>query len=193
MAINKVVFGNNTLIDLTGDTLTAADLLSGKTAHDKSGESITGTCTFDSDTSDATAAAGDILSGQTVYARGAKVTGSMSNNGQVNGSITTVDQEFSIVAGYHDGSGKVAIDEDEQAKIIAANIKNGVEILGVTGTLSPAEDVTSQKKTVTPKTTAQVILPDDGVDYLSEVDVNAIAYAEVDNAAGGKTATIGTV
>ena len=47
MAINKVIYGGNTLIDLTGDNITPADLLSGKTAHDKSGATITGTCTFD--------------------------------------------------------------------------------------------------------------------------------------------------
>lgn len=45
MAYNKVVYGGDTLIDLTGDTVTAADMLSGKKAHDKSGESITGSMT----------------------------------------------------------------------------------------------------------------------------------------------------
>ena len=43
MAINKVQYGNTTLIDLTADTATAADLLSGVTAHDRSGTVITGT------------------------------------------------------------------------------------------------------------------------------------------------------
>ena len=43
MAINKVVLGDQTLIDLTNDTVTASSLLEGKTAHDKSGELITGT------------------------------------------------------------------------------------------------------------------------------------------------------
>lgn len=42
MAINKVVYGGNTLVDLTGDTVTADKILSGYTAHDKSGASITG-------------------------------------------------------------------------------------------------------------------------------------------------------
>lgn len=43
MAINKVVYGGNTLIDLTGDSVTAAALYSGAKAHDKSGEQIVGT------------------------------------------------------------------------------------------------------------------------------------------------------
>lgn len=42
MAINKVVYGNNTLIDLTGDSVEAGALLNGYTAHDRSGASITG-------------------------------------------------------------------------------------------------------------------------------------------------------
>ena len=44
MAINKVIYGGETLIDLTGDTVTADKILSGFTAHDKGGEPITGTC-----------------------------------------------------------------------------------------------------------------------------------------------------
>lgn len=40
---NKVTFGGKTLIDLTGDTVTADKILSGYTAHDKSGAEITGT------------------------------------------------------------------------------------------------------------------------------------------------------
>ena len=43
MAINKVVYGNNTLVDLTGDTVEANNLLEGETAHDKSGNPVTGT------------------------------------------------------------------------------------------------------------------------------------------------------
>ena len=46
MAINKVVYGASTLIDLTSDTVTAATLASGTTAHDHSGAAITGTLSF---------------------------------------------------------------------------------------------------------------------------------------------------
>ena len=55
MAVNKVIYGGRTLIDLTGDTVTADKLLTGFTAHDKSGAVIEGGCTFDSDTGDDTA------------------------------------------------------------------------------------------------------------------------------------------
>lgn len=192
MAINKVVFGNQTIIDLTSDTITSADLASGVTAHDASGEIITGTNTNDSDTSEDTALVGEILSGKTAHARGALLTGTMPNNGAVAGVITTKSQEYSVAQGYHDGSGKVKIDPTEQAKIIAGNIKDGVEILGVTGTYT-GEGVTAQAKTATPYTTQQVILPDSGYDYLSQVTVSAIAYVETPNAAGGMTCTIGQV
>lgn len=45
MATNKVVYGNTTLIDLTGDTATQEDVMQGKTFHDKSGVKKTGTAT----------------------------------------------------------------------------------------------------------------------------------------------------
>lgn len=192
MAINKIIYGNTTLIDLTADTVTAAGLAAGLTAHDKSGEIITGTNTYDADTSDADASAGEILSGQTAYVNGVKLTGTMPNLNGASGTIDTVAGEYSIGAGYHDGSGKVSIDATEQAKIIAENIKSGVSILGVTGTLEPASGVTAQAKTATPYTTAQTILPDTGYDYLSQVTVDAIAYEETANSYG-TTVTIGTV
>lgn len=43
MAKNKIIYGNETLIDLTEDTVSPENLLSGVTAHDRSGESIQGT------------------------------------------------------------------------------------------------------------------------------------------------------
>lgn len=42
MGRSKVVYGTETLIDLTEDSVTAAALLSGYTAHDKAGEAVTG-------------------------------------------------------------------------------------------------------------------------------------------------------
>lgn len=86
MAINKVIYGGETLIDLTGDTVTADKILSGFTAHDKGGEPITGTCEYDVDSSDATAAVAEILQGKTAYVRGQKLTGTMKNNGAVTGT-----------------------------------------------------------------------------------------------------------
>ena len=189
--VSKVIYNGNTLIDLTGDTVTAATLASGITAHDKSGALVTGTNTYDSDTSDDTAVAAEILATKTAHARGSQITGTMPNNGAVNGIINTVSQEYTVPVGYHDGSGKVKINTVEQAKIIAGNIRQGVTILGVTGTMSGSEDVNAQSKTVTPTASAQVVTPDTGYNYLTQVTVNAIPYSESDNSAGGVTVTSG--
>ena len=187
--INKLVVGNETKFDLTSDTVTADKLLKDITAHDKSGAPITGTCTYDADTQDATAAVAEILEGKTAYARGTKLTGTMPNKGAVSGTIATKDA-YTIPMGFHDGSGTVSIDATELAKIIPANIKSGVSILGETGTYG-GEEVKAQTKSVTPTMSVQTVLPDEGFDYLSQVSVAAIPVTYSDNAAGGQTCTIG--
>ena len=48
-----------------------------------------------------------------------------------------------------------------------------------------------QTKTVTPSSSQQIILPDDGYNYLSQVIVNAIPYTETPNKMGGITVRIG--
>lgn len=188
--VNKVVYGGQTLIDLTSDTITAANLAEGITAHDKSGAPITGTNTYDSDTSDDTAVASEILATKTAHARGTQLTGTMPNRGGVTGTITTKDQQYTIQQGYHDGSGKVSISSTEQAKIIATNIRQGVTILGVEGTMSGQEDVNAQSRTVTPATTAQTVTPETGYNYLTQVTVEAIPVVYTDNSAGGRTCSI---
>ena len=188
--INKLVVGNEVKFDLTGDTVAPNTLLTGATAHDKTGAQITGTCSYDSDTSDATVAVAEILKDKTAYARGAKIVGTMPNNGAKNYTISNLNDQ-TIAMGFYDGSGKISFDSAEKAKIIPANIKNGVSILGVQGTMTGQESITVQSKTITPTFTAQTILPDSGYDYLSQVVVSAIPMTESENTAGGLTLTIG--
>lgn len=188
--VNKVIYGNDVLIDLTADTITPETLAQGIVAHDKSGEVITGTSTKDSDTSDATAAVSEILVGKTAYARGTKLTGTMPDNESIEETISTKEQTVTVAMGFHDGSGTVSISGTEQEKIIPANVKQGITILGVEGTYS-GEGVNMQSKTVTPSSTQQTVQPDEGYDGLSSVVVNAIPYTETENAAGGITVTIG--
>ena len=206
MAINKIVYAGETLLDLTGDTVSQSTLLSGATAHDKSGTKITGTCTFDVDSGDATAVVAEILDGKTAYARGSKIEGTMPNRGSQKSSISTLDQQITIQNGYHitiqngyhitiqngyhDGSGKVQIDSVEKAKLIPSNIKQGVEILGITGILEPSSSVTVQAKSFTPTKTGGTVLPDAGCDYLTQVTIAAIPYQTSENSAGGTTVTI---
>lgn len=189
--VNKVILGSEVKLDLSSDTITADKLASGVTAHDKAGAPITGTCDYDVNSGDATAAVAEILKDKTAYARGSKLTGTMPNNGAISKELTTASEEYTVPMGYHDGSGKVKIAETEQAKLIPANIKQGVEVLGVTGTLEPSSNVKAHAKSVTPTFSAQTVLPDAGYDYLSQVTVASIPYTETDNSAGGVTLTIG--
>lgn len=190
MGVSKVIYGGNTLIDLTADTIKADKLLSGYTAHGADGEVINGSCTYDANTQDATAAAAEILVNKTAYNKGVKITGTMPNRGGFNGFIEQYDAAVTIPQGYHDGSGKIGIDGGQQKLIKPSNIREGVEILGVTGTMSGSEDVKAQNKSVTPSTTQQVIVPDATYTHLTQVTVAPIPYVESDNSAGGKTVTI---
>ena len=161
--ISKVVYGDTVLIDLTADTVSADKILITYTAHDASGTAITGTCDFDVNSKDATVKVAEILDGKTAYARGAKLVGTMPNNGAVSLTISNVNDELTIAQGYHDGSGKVSILNTEKANIIAENIRQGITILGVEGNLKPSSAVTVQPtKTVTPSKISQTITPDSG-------------------------------
>lgn len=193
MGYNKIIYGGTTLIDLTGDTIKADKLLTGFTAHGADGEPVNGSCTFDMDTSSMTAAASEILTGKTAGVKGKTITGSMPNKGGVTGYISTKEEQYTIPLGYHDGSGKVGIHADEKAKLIPENIREGITLLGIEGTMSGTEGAKPQSKTVTPSTSQQQILPDteQGYNYLSQVTVEAIPYAESANSAGGTTVTIG--
>lgn len=189
--VNKVIVGGETKLDLTGDTVVPEKLAQGYKAHDKSGAPIVGTNTFDADTSDATASAAEILDGKTAYVAGNKVVGTMPNKGTVNGEIAAKAEQFTIPAGFHDGSGKVGISATAQEAIVAGNIKQGVTILGIVGTYGGEAVKAQANKNVTPTFAAQEILPDSGYDYLAKVTVAKIPVTETDNAAGGITVTVG--
>ena len=193
--VSKVALANGTvLIDLTSDTVDAEHLLSGYTAHGADGALISGSCDFDSNTQNDTLLIAEALSGKTFHARGSAYTGTMANRGSVTGTISSKAQEYVIAQGYHDGTGKVSIAAAEQSKIIADNIRQGITILGVTGSMSGSEDVHAQSKVVAATFSSQIITPDSPTyNYLSEVTVSSILVVYSDNAAGGKTVTIGSV
>lgn len=87
------------------------------------------------DTASANIAAADVLTGKKAYGASGEIDGSMPNNGAAGGTISTKAGTVSIPAGYTSG-GSVGISSTEQAKIVAANIKSGVSILGVNGSLA---------------------------------------------------------
>lgn len=189
--VNKVIIGSEVKLDLTQDDITADKLASGIKAHDKSGAPIVGTNTYDADTSDATAVAAEILNGKTAYVSGSKITGTMPNNGAKTLDITDKSTPVTIPIGFHDGSGKAQISSDEQAKLIPTNIREGITVLGVTGTMSGSEGMTPQAKSVTPTFAQQEVLPDDGYNCLSSVTIAAIPVTYTDNEQGGQTLKIG--
>lgn len=189
--INKVILGTEVKLDLTGDDITAAALQKGIKAHDKSGAPIVGTNTNDANTSDATATAAEILKGKTAYVAGSKLTGTMPNNGAKTLEIATKDGTPPIPMGFHDGSGKAQIAAAEKAKLIPENIREGITVLGVAGSMSGSEGMKPQAKSVTPSFASQEVLPDSGYNCLSSVTVAAIPVSEAANAAGGITLTIG--
>lgn len=138
MATNKVIYAGNTLIDLSSDTITASDLLQGVVAHDKTGNTITGTLTVPEQQEKTV---NDLL--------------------LVHGNQTIVPDVGKTLS-------KVIINKPDT--LIAENVKKDITIAGVVGTLEP----TLQKKTVTPRTSAQTITPDTDYDGLSQVTIEAI-------------------
>lgn len=150
-------------------------------------------------TEDANAVAGSIKDGETAYVKGEKVTGTMPVNGAGGGKISTKDGSVKISEGYYDGTGTVAISDTEKSKLIAGNIRQGVTLLGVTGSMSATEGLKSQSKEVTPTKSEQVVSPDEGYNALAQVTVGAIpaqyitttdANAVADDLKSGKTAYV---
>ena len=193
MAVNKVVYGTTVLVDLTGDTVTADKLLKGATAHDASGEQVTGThvCSGGLDTSDATATANDIAKDKTAYVGGEKVTGSLklANSLTFSSAVASWDSQNSklMLSGTNPircivsakGTSKMYCTGDKLGDAAASDVAEGKTFtssagLKVTGT-AKASVPTLQAKTVTPSAAEQTVTPDSSYDGLSSVTVEGDA------------------
>ena len=191
MGNSKIIYGGRTLIDLTNDDVKADKLLKGIKAHDSNGDQITGTCEYDVKSEGLTAIAAEILDKKTAAVGGVVITGTMPNRGAVTGTISTKDGTYTVPQGYHDGSGKVGLDANEKAKLISENIREGINILGVAGSMSGSEDAKPQSREVAaPLEEDLTVLPEEGYNYLSQVVVKKVPYQEIDNTADGKGITV---
>ena len=85
------------------------------------------------DTSEADAAAANVLSGKKFFTASGEVTGNMANNGATGGTIGAKAGTYSIPAGYTSG-GTVSL--TNVTDCVSANILSGKSILGVSGSLS---------------------------------------------------------
>jgi hypothetical protein len=82
------------------------------------------------------ATAADVLSGKTFSnASGNNLTGSMPNRGAVNQTITTQGGQYTIPAGYHNGSGKVTATLSNIGGFGVLDIDTGVVSVSSTGTI----------------------------------------------------------
>lgn len=198
--INKVVFGEEVLIDLTGDDVVESDVLSGKKFHRGDGEVVTGTCEYTVDASECNALPGEVLQGRS-YAVGSSVKeGTMPNLGEA--GIDVVDAVLGgtqkIPQGYYDGTGVVQLKDAE--KIIPGNIRWGVTILGVAGEVveGVSEDLVSPDVPITPyrylvadEDSPRSITPSDPYKYFSTLTLNPIPCSRTANSFGGITVVIG--
>ncbi len=187
---NKVSLSDGTvLIDLSQDDIKPEHVQKNIHFHDKSGAPQVGTNTKTVDASEVTAEAAEVLAGRT-FGKGDRVeTGTMPDNSGSTYEMNTTSP-IPIPLGYQDGSSKVKFSDNELAKLVPENIKQGVSILGVEGGFG-ADDIEAQSKTVKPTFAEQVIQPDEGYTFLTNVTVQAIGVEYRDNDAGGKTVIIG--
>lgn len=187
---NKITLATGeVLMDLTQDDITPENVDSGIKFHDRTGAPKVGTSTKTVDASGATATAAEVLDGST-FGKGNKVeTGTMPNNSGKNVEVT--DKEGAVIPrGYYDGASKAVLSDANYQLLKPENLKAGVTILNVTGTYGP-EDMTSQSKAVAPTFEKQIITPDDGISFLTSVEVEAIKVTRTDNEFGGVSVVIG--
>ena len=188
----KFILGGDVVFDLTQDDVAEGDVAYGKQFHKADGSIATGTSTKDVDSSGCTALDGEVLSGKTFGKGGSVHTGSMSNQGEKHLTLEARDTEKAIPQGYHDGSGGIGLSSADKAALIPANVRQGVTILDIEGTMTGTEDMNAQAKTVTPSLSQQVLLPDSGYNCLSQVTVNAIQVTiTTDQTTGGLIYSIG--
>lgn len=159
MGVAKVVYNNNVLIDLSGDTVTAATLAEGVTAHNAAGEAIVGSAQTDMQSKTATlTSAGSSVLPDDGYAGLSDVT--------VPGVNTVLESK--------------SVTPSESVQTVTATTAGKLGLSSVQVAAAPR-----QQKSITPSTTQQIVEPDSGKYGLSKVTVMAIPYSETSLTSGG--------
>lgn len=187
MRINKVIYGNETLIDLSSDTVTSAALLSGYTAHGPNGESVIGNIISRSDADIAVATTGVVVSSG-YYANNASYsfpnkylnysTSLNSNNGSifVQAGASGYFPEIEIKAGYmylETQSGKtVTPTESSQVAVAASKFTTGVVYVGA---------IPSQYVVTTDATASAANIMSGYTAYVNGSKITGTAQVTVDN------------
>ena len=185
------ILGGDVIFDLTQDDVVEADVAYGKQFHKANGSIAKGTSTKDVDSSGCTALDGEVLNGKTFGKGGSIHTGSMPNRGEQHLTVTDRDAEVLIPQGYHDGSGGAGLGSTDKAALIPTNVRQGVTILGIEGSMSGTEDMNAEAVAVTPSLQQQTILPTAPHNCISQVTVAAIQVTITQDQGGGLIYSIG--
>lgn len=182
MPVNKVVYDDKTLIDLTGDTVTPAKMLSGTTAHDKSGAVVTGTIPIK--TSSNLSASGATVSVPAGYY--ASDASKSVATGEATTPATTITENPSI---WINSAGKITASVSG-TKSVTPTVSEGYVSSGTEGTITVNGYATKQlatwpARTITPSTSSQIAVPagyyttgDITVEAIPDYFVNPAASAE---------------
>ncbi len=182
MAVNKVVYGNRTLIDLTEVTVTADTLLEGYTALDKRGELITGRAVAGSGEAISIIDEPDSHGGTIRHITSVSLAGDTVSPATLLAGYTAHNSLGQRIVGTASGGGGTITLQEKTAtptkseQILTAD-PGYTALSQVTINPIPAEYIIPefQDKTVTPTESEQVVEPDTNYDGLSSVTVGAIS------------------
>lgn len=131
--------------------------------------------------------AGNIRDGVEILGVEGTYEGEAPDTESITVTPTTSSQTILPTTGYLIDEVDVrAVDSDIDSNIVAGNIRNGVEILGVTGTYTGSGGGANlQSKTITPTTSTITHFPDPGYDGFSDVTISEVTSAIDSNIVAG--------